>query len=91
MNENILNALNEVFHYAKHVDEWVIIKKELLKCLNPQDRKLFSTRDPLTKKQNINEMEKELMALWSKMTKRPTIVKKDEKKSKQHSTTALNS
>jgi hypothetical protein len=79
MNDNILGVLNEVFTYANHVDEWIVVKKELLKWLHPDDRRLFSTRDPLTKKQRPNDMERQLAALWSEMTKRPVIIKDDEK------------
>lgn len=79
MNDNILRAMKDVFTYASHVDEWIVIKKELLKFLHPDDRKLFSTRDPLTKKQRPNDMERELAALWGKMTKRQVIIKDDEK------------
>ncbi len=70
----IYEALDEVFIYAHDVDEWIVIKKELLKLLHPTDRKLFSTRDPITKKQCANEFERVLAERWSGMTGRDVIL-----------------
>jgi 8-oxo-dGTP pyrophosphatase MutT (NUDIX family) len=68
-------ALLEVFKYARNVDDWIVVKKELLKTLSSDDRTVFSTRDPVTKKQSMNEFECELGALWSGMTGRALVFK----------------
>jgi 8-oxo-dGTP pyrophosphatase MutT (NUDIX family) len=68
LNSNVLAALAFVYSYAGHVDYWITIKKELLKALPPDDRRLFSTRDPVTKRQLINDFERCVAEHWSKMT-----------------------
>jgi hypothetical protein len=83
MNDNIIEAMKTVFRYASHIDEWIIVKKEMLKFLHPDDRKLFSTRDNVSRKQRTNEMEFGLIALWSEMTGRPVIINEDEKHKRQ--------
>lgn len=66
------DALLDVFSYAPNVDDWLTVKKELLKTIKPSLRVLFSTRHPLTKKQTTNEFEKLLAKKWSNLTKRET-------------------
>lgn len=73
MNEIVLRALYFVFSYASHVDDWIVIKKELLKALPTEHRTLFSTRHPITKKQQINDFERQIAAQWSKMSGRMVI------------------
>ncbi len=68
-------ALAFVYGYASHVDDWVTIKKELLKALNSELRMLFSTRDPVTKKQRTNDFERSLIARWTEMSGRDVILK----------------
>tara|TARA_B100000683_G_scaffold265084_1_gene295568 strand:- start:1048 stop:1293 length:246 start_codon:yes stop_codon:yes gene_type:complete len=43
------------------VDEWMDLKKLLLRALPPSARSNFSVRDPKTKKQNLNEFELRLI------------------------------
>lgn len=66
-------ALAFVHSYAGHVDDWIVIKKELLKALRPEDRTLFSTRDPVTKRQRTNDMERQLAQRWAEMTGREVL------------------
>lgn len=66
--ERVKEGLEFVSRYASHVNEWVTVKKELLKFFNSHERQYFSTRDPITKKQGINEFEKALILLWENMT-----------------------
>lgn len=70
---SVEQALAFVFSYAAHVDDWITVKKELLKALPPDDRRLFSTRDPITKKQRTNDFERAVAARWSEMTGRPVV------------------
>jgi hypothetical protein len=68
--ERVKEGLDFVFGYASHITEWVTLKKELLKFFNPFERQYFSTRDPVTKKQGLNEFEKAVIFLWENMTDR---------------------
>ena len=79
IDEKIIIGINTVFSYANHIDDWIIIKKELLKTLNPIERKQFSTRDPITKKQTMNSLEDDIALLWESKTGRKVIFKKDDK------------
>lgn len=74
MNQVVIDALNFVYSYASHVDDWLIIKKELLKALPSNERTAFSTRDPITKKQRTNDFELQLAKRWSDLTNRQVIM-----------------
>lgn len=74
----ITDALNNVFQYASHVDDWLTIKKELLKMLPSDSRRVFSTRDPLTKRQRTNDYERTLANRWSELTGRPVLFREDD-------------
>lgn len=78
MSEEYDNALTVVFSYAKHVDSWIIIKKELLKNLPASARKAFSTRHPITKKQQTNDFERDLASKWEVMSGRSVVFNIDE-------------
>jgi len=67
ISEKVLSALKEVLSYASHVEDWLVVKKELLKILPPDERTSFSTRDPITKQQRMNEFEKKLSEEWMRM------------------------
>ena len=73
----IAGALTFVHSYAGHVDDWLTVKKELLRALPPDLRALFSTRDPVTKRQRTNDFERQLVERWSEMTGRPVVLKGD--------------
>ena len=70
-NEHI-NALIEASHISKvalgNTDDWVTIKKIMLRSLHPSLRKSFSTRDPKTKEQSLNEFEKQLIIKYKEIT-----------------------
>ena len=57
MNLKIEEMILFVHTYAPNITEWKVLRKELLKNLPPVQRKLFSTRDSITKKQNFNNFE----------------------------------
>lgn len=73
MNPKVVEALEFIHAYAGHVDDWLIIKKELMKTLHPNERQLFSKRHPITKKQQTNDFERQVAESWSKMTGRPVV------------------
>lgn len=73
LTKPIIAAINEVYSYASSCDEWIRIKKEILRTLPSDERRKFSTRDPITKKQVTNEFEYEVAAHWSKLTGREVV------------------
>lgn len=66
--EALQEAIRFVAGYAGDVTDWMIIKKELLKTLSPADRIFFSTRDPVTKKQQMNAFEEVIAEKWYQIT-----------------------
>ncbi len=68
MEPKILEAIHFVHSYAPDITEWKVLKKELLRTLPSDRRKLFSTRDAKTKKQNFNDFEKDVALQWKKIT-----------------------
>lgn len=75
IDPEIVEAIDFVYSYASSVDDWITIKKELLKCLHPSVRTQFSTRDPITKKQRTNDLEREIAQHWSTLTGREVVFK----------------
>jgi hypothetical protein len=61
-------ALQVIKSYAPEICEWQVLKRELMKELLPSARKLFSTRDQLTKRQNFNDFEKLVAERWREIT-----------------------
>jgi hypothetical protein len=78
LNRKIEEAIKFVFGYAGDVDEWIIIKKELLKALPSEERTSFSTRDPVTKKQVTNDFERCVAARWSELSGRAVLFSHDD-------------
>lgn len=79
VNDETVEALVFIKTYAGHVDDWLVIKRELLKVLKPAQRSGFSTRDPITKAQVINEHDRAVASIWSELTGRPVIFTTDER------------
>ena len=70
----INSAMERVHRYAPALDEWITVKKELLKNLPSEHRTMFSTRDPITKKQRTNDFERLLIKRWSSLTGREVVL-----------------
>lgn len=68
MDPKIEEAISFVYSYAPDIDEWKVLKRELLKFLPVSQRKLFSTRDEKTKEMNFNELEKSIVERWKTIT-----------------------
>jgi hypothetical protein len=66
--DSLTRAIDYVHSYAPDITEWIVLKKELLKTLSSEERSLFSIRDPITKKQRTNELEKLIAKLWTNKT-----------------------
>ena len=60
-------------------NDWLVVKKYILKYLNPNYRRQFSTRDEKTKKHITNEFENKLIDFYEKKFNTRLVIK-DEKK-----------
>lgn len=67
--ERILAETRFVSTFTKDCDDWVTVKKEIMKGLPSTLRKNFSTRDPKTKEQWLNNFEKELINYYHNLTR----------------------
>ena len=54
-------------------NDWLIVKKELVKQLPSDLRSMFSKRHPISKKQMTNDFEREVAARWSELTNATVI------------------
>ena len=66
--EAILIELKFISSFAGDCDDWMTIKKEVMKNISPKSRKNFSTRDSKTKNQYLNEFEKRLINYYKDWT-----------------------
>lgn len=55
-------------YVGQNCDDWVIVKKELLRAVDNNTRDLFSIRNPNSKKHLLNDFEKEVMEYWKTLT-----------------------
>lgn len=86
-DDRIEDAIQAVFKYAGHIDSWIVIKKEILKQLSHDDRTAFSTRHPITKKQQTNDFERTIAQRWEELSGRKILFSSDEISSGSQSTT----
>ena len=72
IDDAYLSSITETAYISKaaldNTDDWVTIKKIMLRSLHPDLRKSFSTRDPKTKEQSLNEFEKQLIIKYKEIT-----------------------
>ena len=66
--DRIVEQLEFVASYADDCDDWVTVKKEVMRGIPSPLRKNFSTRDPKTKEQQLNEFEKHVIEFWKEKT-----------------------
>ena len=55
--KKVTDQLDEISQYAGDCDDWMTIKKEVMKSIPSDFRKLFSRRDPITKEQVPNKFD----------------------------------
>lgn len=60
IHEDIIELLDEILQYYEE-NNWLVVKKYILKYINPELRKLFSTRHVKTKKHILNKFEKQII------------------------------
>ncbi len=68
IHDRILEQINFVVSYVDDCDDWVEIKKQILLGIPSDLRSSFSTRDPKTKEQRLNEFEKAVIQIWKEKT-----------------------
>ena len=66
--DKILDELELISTYMGDNDNWMDVKVFLLRGIRPEMRKLFSTRDHLTKKPHLNDFERHLIDIYKNMT-----------------------
>jgi hypothetical protein len=66
--DRIAVQLEEVASYVGDCDDWVTIKKEVMRGIPPALRKNFSTRHPKSKEQWLNPFEMQLIENYEKLT-----------------------
>ena len=66
--DRIIRQINEVSLYVGDCDDWVTIKKEIMKGIPSYLRKNFSRRDSITKEQNPNDFDKAVIEYYREIT-----------------------
>ena len=66
--KRVLNQIEFISSYTGGCDDWVTIKKEVMKSLPSGLRSYFSRRDPITKEQRPNKFEKDLIIYYHDLT-----------------------
>ena len=66
--DRIIEQIDFVASYAGSCDDWVTIKKQIMRGIPSQLRKNFSTRDPITKEQRLNQFEQRVINYYRDLT-----------------------
>lgn len=66
--DRVLLQIEEVAAYAFECDDWVTIKKEIMKGCPSSLRSLFSRRDPITKEQIPNNFDRLVISRFEEIT-----------------------
>ncbi len=75
--EKILELVEELFIYYKE-DDWLKVKKYLVRYLHPTIRTLFSTRNSKSKKHQLNSFEENLIdIIYLKYNRELKLYEKD--------------
>ena len=78
IHENILELMDEIADVYKEND-WLIIKKYIVRYSRSELRKNFSTRHPKTKKHTINDFEKKLIDIYKQKYKIKLVLDESQK------------
>ena len=66
--KRVTEELTLIAELAGQEEDWMVVKRLLLLSLPSRMRTLFSTRDPKTKCQSLNDFEKQLIEVYNGMT-----------------------
>jgi hypothetical protein len=64
----VIRQIHEVSSYVGKCDDWMVVKKEIMKNIPSDMRKLFSRRDPITKDQTPNDFDREVIEYYYSLT-----------------------
>lgn len=62
--DKIIQEIDALIKNDLSCEDWMELKRYLLKCVNTELRTKFSTRDPKTKRQSLNDFEKKIIDLY---------------------------
>ena len=66
--KRVIEQIHEVSSYVDDCDDWVTIKKEIMKGIPSDLRKYFSRRDSLSKEQVPNDFDKSVIEYYFRLT-----------------------
>lgn len=73
--ERMILQIEEVAAYAHDCDDWVTIKKEIMKGCPSSLRGLFSRRDPITKEQTPNDFDRLVITRFEEITGQSLVIR----------------
>ena len=76
--KRIIDELAQIAGSGSEEEDWMPVKKYLLLSIPSKMRKNFSTRDPKTKKQSLNDFEQGVIDIYEGMTGIRLRLPKDE-------------
>ena len=60
----IIQEIDNLVKNDPNCEDWMELKRYLLTCINPELRAKFSTRDPKTKRQRLNDFEETVIDFY---------------------------
>ena len=66
--DRIIEQIDFVASYVEDCDDWVTVKKQIMRGIPSHLRKNFSTRDPITKEQWLNQFEEKVINYYKQTT-----------------------
>lgn len=66
--KRVIDQIHEVSSYVDKCDDWVTIKKEIMKGIPSELRKNFSRRDPITKEQAPSDFDNLVIEYYFRLT-----------------------
>ena len=79
-NKDLSEKIIEIYSYVGDCDDWVFIKKQMMLSISPKKRSLFSKRHPITKEQQTNQFELDIIKEYKKITGIDLIIRKLEER-----------
>jgi hypothetical protein len=73
--ERVMLQIEEVASYASDCDDWVTIKKEIMKGCPSGLRSMFSRRDPITKEQVPNDFDRSVISRFEELTGQNLVIR----------------
>ena len=68
MPNRIIEELDVMMHYELLFEDWMSVKKYLLRSIPSEMRTLFSKRNAFSKKQTLNAFEKNVIIIYEART-----------------------